>query len=760
MAASIGSQPFYTLDLKLSQCANEFGVAPCTATGSGNDKCYKKIEGCKDRDNYSESTKTIKLCSKTNNFPRGQNMIPCLVKVDEAPTTITGGRGIGSRAKLTFIAEDFPHNDQNIDPYVNERTYDTNQGTFFGKLLARDPYYQGREAISGFGILKKPFDQNDLSFESYIIEQISNADQNNKVKIVIKDVIKKLDSKRAVIPKQSTGELATVFNVGETVLNLKAGEGVGYTVNEYVSIGDEICLVTAINTDDLTVTRAQWGTDEQQHSVDSLVQICETSTNENIVDLIYRFATIPEGIPANHIIQADWNAERDEWVPSYNLTALIPKPTGVEILVNELCQLALLDIWDDAELQTLKLKASSPYRVEPITITDEDIVKNSMSVTDKPEERITRTWVRYGMENPLKKADDEGNIKRGYIAADDAKESNLEYNDIRAKVILTRWLRDTQADRDHAFSLANRLINRFSKSPKQFNFSMYYLSEKLPKTGDVIKISTSKKQDMTGAPQETIAQIMERKPNRKKGIYQFKALAYNAVVNAGTINTSITISSNQMNYNLWLAVGSPPNAVEIDVTINPAVIIGSVNASFYSFDIGAFAAGSVINLICSSAKIKGAGGKGGNAGGRLIKIYRNAEQESETIYYQEAEAGQQGGGAIKVPDGVTLNITNTSGLIASGNGGFNGQFQQRAYFHDQTPAEVDATGGDGGNGFDPGVGGDGYKPATPLGAISGDDGIDDEATAGLGYNPGYAIFAPNATVNIIDSGTINGLTNY
>ena len=586
MGKSISSQPFSVLELKLTSCSNVYGNAPCTASGS--EKCYNTIATCQDTPNFAETTKSIKLCSQVKNFPRDLELIPCIVETDEAPTTITGGRGIGDRAKLTFIVEDFPHNDFGIDPYFSDRTHDTNQGTFFGKLLARNPFYQGREAISSYGELTNPVDLNSFPKERYIIESISNPDSRNKVRIVIKDVLKKLDSKRAVVPHVSTGELSAVLAVGATVAALGSGQGSGYEVNEHVTIGEEIMLVTAINGDDLTITRGQWGTTAKEHRVNSKVQICKTFIDVNLVDIIYALATSPNALPASHINKPDWDAERDDWVPNHNLTAIIPKPTPVDLSINQLSQLGLIDIWDDAEAQTLRLKASSPYRLEPIVITDENIVENSMVVSDLNEQRITRTWIRYALSNPLKKADEEGNAQRNYIVVDGAKEGVLEYNDIRAKPYITPWLTESQNDRDHAFSWANRLVNRFSKTPKQFKFQKYMKDDQLPKTGNVIRIETKKNQDVTGRPKQTIAQIMSREPNRRRGIFTYRALAYNAELNAGTIVNNVTITANQMNYNLWLAVGSPPDPIEVTVTINSGVNIGSIDPTLYAFSIGAF----------------------------------------------------------------------------------------------------------------------------------------------------------------------------
>ena len=79
-------------------------------------------------------------------MPRGLDAIPCLrFYFNYPPAEITAGKGLGLRAVCAITMQDFPHSDIRIDPYVSERTYiPINRGTYFGKLKARNPFYNGR----------------------------------------------------------------------------------------------------------------------------------------------------------------------------------------------------------------------------------------------------------------------------------------------------------------------------------------------------------------------------------------------------------------------------------------------------------------------------------------------------------------------------------------------------------------------------------------------------------------------------------------
>ena len=755
-ADSIAAQPFVVLELKLSHCANIFGTAPCVATG---EKCYNTRRTCKDVPNYSESTKSINLCSQVPNFPKGQNLIPCITNVDDAPTAITGGKGLGARAKITITIKDLPHNDQGIDPYVDERSYDKSQGSLIGKMLYRNPYYQGREGIVKHGNLTSPFNINDLTPQHYIIEKISNPDNNDVVKIVVTDVLNKIDNKRAQWPPQSSGELSVIALIGDTTITLKSGQGVDYVINEHVAIASEVMLVTGIAGDVLDVTRSQWNTVAIEHKVDSKVQLCKTYNSVNIVDILKELLTVPANIPTNYIIDADWNEEKTEWVPNHNFSALLHKPYGVETLVIELLRLGLLDMWVDEEAQTIRLKASSPYRVEPLVIDDNMVLDNLLKVSDKPDKRLSRVWVKYGLLNPIQ-GEEDANVKRGYALSDSIKESGELYGEIRAEVITTRWLRDTSNDRDHAFSLVQRLISRYGETPKEFEFNMPSNSKSLPKTGDVIRIKTIKNQDATGAALIKIAQIMRSTPNRKGGQINYLALAYNSALSAGEEVNQITLSTDQYNYNLWLAAGSPPEPITVDLIINSGVRIGSIDSTLASLVIGSFAVGSIIN-VTNVGVIMGAGGKGGDAGGRLTRrdYIQGEPQLPVIIQSQFSTPGEVGGVAIQGADGVTINITNTDGLIAGANGGIDGEYDSQSYrTFDNGPDDpvptLSADGGDGGDGFNFGVAGVGYGAG-----VDGIAGTYNISTAGLGINAGAAIDAPNSTVNILAAGTINGAVN-
>ena len=112
----MGRQPFSYVEIDLDFCDNAFGVAPCTAAGSGDAKCYNTIATCQDTPNFTKTTKTYRFCSPNGaKVPQGLDAIPCLKSISITPAEITAGKGLGLRAACSVSFQDFPHSDIRID---------------------------------------------------------------------------------------------------------------------------------------------------------------------------------------------------------------------------------------------------------------------------------------------------------------------------------------------------------------------------------------------------------------------------------------------------------------------------------------------------------------------------------------------------------------------------------------------------------------------------------------------------------------------
>ena len=156
----VGRKPLIVAEITLDFCSNTYGgglLSPingtCTAAGAPGSECYNTRNTCQDVPFYTKTIKVYRFCQPRGDLPKGINMYPVIVGEPDFTPVGAPAYGVGDRGKITLTLQDFPHNDLGIDPYVSTRIYDPeSQGTFFGKWIARNPFYTGRTFIvkSGF----------------------------------------------------------------------------------------------------------------------------------------------------------------------------------------------------------------------------------------------------------------------------------------------------------------------------------------------------------------------------------------------------------------------------------------------------------------------------------------------------------------------------------------------------------------------------------------------------------------------------------
>jgi len=136
--------------ISLDTCNLVWGTAPCTA--STGDKCYNTYSTCDDKPNYDKRTKPFyftNIGASNFNVPLAR---PYIKEISDLPTELKENGTVTKRLKVKF-ADEPELTDTVMDKYYNDRG--TIQGTFFNKLIARNPNYKGRiiELYEGFDSL-------------------------------------------------------------------------------------------------------------------------------------------------------------------------------------------------------------------------------------------------------------------------------------------------------------------------------------------------------------------------------------------------------------------------------------------------------------------------------------------------------------------------------------------------------------------------------------------------------------------------------
>ena len=520
----MGRQPFQYVEIDLDYCANTAGVAPCAASQTGDAKCFNTYATCNDTPNFNLTTKTYRFCSPNGGkVPQGLDAIPCLRSISITPAEITAGKGLGLRAACSITMQDFPHSDIRIDPYVSERTYiPINRGTYFGKLKARNPFYNGRIMRVYSGYLEQDGSFNAANFEvrTYVIEQWDGIDTNGITKITAKDILKLASDDRAVAPKASIGKITLDMTNSTTSVNLTpTGIGSDYGSSGYVRIGSEVMAFTRSG-DTLTLTRAQKGTTASTHQQGDTVQLCYQVVGQTAQNIVYDLLVNYAFVDPSFIDKSAWDAEQVGYLPRlYN--TLVTTPTGVSKLLTELTeQVGFFLFWDEVnsliKFQTIRPNSLSETVHE--LNTTKHLLADSVKMRDIVDDRVNEVWVYYGIIDSTKNLTEDSNYSNLYIASNVNDQSQVQNRDVRIKKIQSRWILDRAA----AIELGSRYLERFAKAPIEADFALDAKDSNIA-LADFVQIDSPQHQDFSGSPLAILLQVVKRTEKQTGTTWAFTA---------------------------------------------------------------------------------------------------------------------------------------------------------------------------------------------------------------------------------------------
>lgn len=673
-AGSAGRQPFSYVELDMDFCANVFGTAPCTATGSGDAKCFNTFISCQDQTNFSNTVKTYRFCSTSGGkVPVGLDAIPCLVGINITPAVIDAGKGLGLRAQCEITLRDFPHSDIRIDPYVDGRTYiPINQGSFFGKFKARNPYYNGRvmRVYSGYLEDDGSFDISNFEKRTYFLDGFDGIDANGIVKITAKDILKLAGDDRSVCPKPSVGKINADINNSATTITLTPS-GVGaldYPASGYIRIGSEVCSFTR-SSDVLTIVRGLKGTAATTHKLGDTVQLCKDIVGQTVQDIVYDLLVNYCGVDSGYINMADWNAEQTAYLTRL-YSALITAPVGVSKLLTELCeQVGILLFWDEIN-EELILKSVRPNSVsETVTdlTADYHLLADSLKLKDLNDDRVNEVWVYYGLIDFTKNLEEESNYKLLYVGANVSDQSTNKNRDVRIKKIFSRWIIETASRA--AVELAQKYLERYALAPVEANFNLDAKDGSLA-LADFVRINSRQYQDFYGNNLDLLMQITKRKEALVGTTWAFTARQFAFSSNANP-DRIVDIAVDTWDLDLKAAhddIYSPASAGDIViVTIKAGVLVSASDTSIYALtNPSTWAAGVIVRLVIEpGAIVAGRGGDGGR-GGYAYTVWSEAN-EYTILYYDDGEDGEKGGSALHAQ--YPLSIENNGSIFVGGGGG-------------------------------------------------------------------------------------------
>lgn len=689
-AAKFGRIPTTFVELDMDFCALRSGIGACTAAQTGDDKCYNTYATCNDKPNFDKTVKTYRFCDQNADLPVGLPAIPLLKSVSFASQEITPNKGLGVRGSVSISFLDAPWPDTEIDPYWQERSYDTsNQGTFWGKFKARNPFYENRLLRVRRGYLFGSFDWLNFVDSVYVIDNLQGIAKDDSVKIVAKDILKLADDKKALFPVPSNGRLSADISDSATSFTLSpTGIGSDYAASGKVAISGEVMSYTRSG-DVLTVVRASSNTTAEAHKAEDTVQQVGIFDGEQIQDVIYDLLTSYAQIDSTFIDKAAWDTESLAYLAGV-WSAEIPEPTGINTLVGELTEQGTCRVWWDELDQKIPFRAVKPLPEDlPILSDDSHFLTKTIDVKTDTAQRISTVLIYFAQKMPTEKIDDQKNYELRVATPNLEAISELEYGSNLIKKIYSRWFKKTSQGRANA--LADSLLKTYRDPPQIIEFNLTPALQL--KVGDLFLAQTRKIQSVTGSLASVPMEVIYAQPSDRDDI-KYKAQQVSTAIPIGK-NYPLPIGD-YIDLNLYDAFVGEFGIPDENITVNIEILTNSlITASIttnYALTVDNRWPSSVTLLLVNNGVIAGCGGDGGDGAG-LFSGYSTPSTE-----------GTKGGNSILVDYEIT--IDNSAGIIgAGGGGGGGGGFTIVRIPGALDIYEANTSGGGGGGGAGIGLGG-------------------------------------------------------
>lgn len=502
---TVGREPIQIVEIVQPLCSRVFGVAPCAAVGTADTKSYNTRATCKDTANfllgtplslYFSSGKFGELRVKKNAADAANlYIIPSLMSVTTAPVKINlagsdpDAGGLGNRAVCTAVFLDHPHTDRVVDPYVSGRTFNPlTRGSFWTKWMIRNKYRQNILIKVYEGYIGQALDA--MVKRTYFLQSIAGPDDAGKVSIQGKDIIARIEERKSQAPAASPGKLfADITNV-QTSVEATNAVLADYAASGTIRIGDEIMTYSsrATTTNGVTFTVTARGTDNTiavTHVANEVVQQCLRYTAIRIDDAIKDLLATYGKVDLAYLDFANWTAEISSYNSSFLLTTLITEPTSVNLLVSEIQEQCLVNVWWDERLALIKLRSVRGIDVEPTLITAEsNIIAGTFRLNEKPRERASQVWIFFDQQDYVKDPKSIKAYRQGVIISNLESEGSNLYGEASIRKIFARWLNSSTL----ANTTASKISVRYVDTPSTCEFKMD-AKDRGFWVGDTIKIS-------------------------------------------------------------------------------------------------------------------------------------------------------------------------------------------------------------------------------------------------------------------------------
>jgi hypothetical protein len=460
-------------------------------------------------DDFTLTTKTRRWMTLTQRAIPELGAIPCLKTAKLQPEEVRVGKGLSYFGQVSIELQDFVDDDFREDPFYSHASraaIDHEAGTYFGKLMARNPWWIGRKirVIEGWAT-DGVWHSGDTIVHNFLIRDVQGP-SGGTVKITAAGPLQLLNLNDAEAPRPSEGVLlADITNIATTATLADAVIAADYPSSGLIRIGDEIMSYTRSGVT-LTMVRARQGTIADSHSAGDTVQWCLQYTDEPLMDIVLDLLTTYGGIDTTYLATDEWDSEQSVWLALYNLSGIVSQPTKILELVQSLLEAsACLLWWDDTDGQ-LKARAVRPGVTNRGTWNDRFHLLGPAVVARDMTARVSRCDILIDLRSAERDPKDYASYRIRVVGAEEGNGAT-ENKTSQVHVIASRWLSANQV------GLAERASSQITTQLRDGRQTLQVevaAKDAIASIGDLLNVSTKDIVDRNGEPETIRCMVVKR----------------------------------------------------------------------------------------------------------------------------------------------------------------------------------------------------------------------------------------------------------
>lgn len=472
--------------------------------------CRGYAQTCTSGDAYHANSKIVLRASNSPLPPEsGVIDIPGLIptSIRRQSTEAKIGESIGTRARLQFNIQDIQDYTDDLNPWPESRS---RQGRIMSKLLARNPYFDGRtvefyDGLRDYGTLSNP----ESMKSTYIIDSVQL--RNGVMSFTCLDPLILTNEKAAKMPVLSNSKITSDLAASGPITITYTGE-VDYYFGPmssivYVCIDNEIimCAVTGPRT--LSASSRGYKSQAAAHSAGATIQKCYRRAAIHGIDLFVdalTYTQIPSSLIGNY---AGVKAE----MAGFNFSeVLLHKPTEVSKVLDEIIKTGnLICYFDNESTNKIIIDYVPEMSVKPIDITDTEAM-NDISIVYDDKNQFTRYSALWGKVDYTK--DTEENYAYKYLGISTLETPRYIGISNERAPFKSMFFTGSTGDTQIVTSYIARAIESSQNTPKIITFhtmasQLFNVGSNYIGIGSVINVLTDEVHDIDGSPIAELYQV-------------------------------------------------------------------------------------------------------------------------------------------------------------------------------------------------------------------------------------------------------------